>query len=57
MGYTTHRSTRAGARGVARPEPGHRVQNKNADVQKLWNPDVTGYIVRADRNWPAVMEK
>jgi len=31
--------------------------NKNADVQKLWNQDVPGYIVQADRNWPAVMKK
>ena len=31
--------------------------NKNADVQKLWNQDVPGYIVQSDRNWPAVMKK
>ncbi len=31
--------------------------NKNADVHKLWNQDVPGYIVQADRNWPAVMKK
>ena len=53
------------ARGTSAPgdptlwkvKDGKLYVNKNADVQKLWNQDVPGYIVQANRNWPAVMKK
>ena len=31
--------------------------NYDADVQKKWEQDVPGFIGKADRNWPAVLDK
>ncbi|MBI3530400.1 MAG: hypothetical protein HY067_20835 [Betaproteobacteria bacterium] len=28
--------------------------NFNADIQKVWEKDSTGYIAKAERNWPAL---
>lgn len=31
--------------------------NLNKDVQGLWEKDIPGYIQKADKNWPAVLNK
>lgn len=31
--------------------------NYDAEVQKKWEQDIPGFIVKADRNWPAVLGK
>jgi hypothetical protein len=31
--------------------------NYDADVQKKWEQDIHGFIAKADRQWPAVLEK
>jgi hypothetical protein len=31
--------------------------NYDADVQKRWEKDIPGFIVKADRNWPSVLGK
>jgi YHS domain-containing protein len=31
--------------------------NYNADVYKTWQKDASGNIVKADKNWPKVLEK
>jgi len=31
--------------------------NKNAGVQKRWDADRSGFIQKADRQWPSVLEK
>jgi YHS domain-containing protein len=31
--------------------------NLNKDVQGLWRKDMPGYIEKADRNWPSVLDK
>ena len=31
--------------------------NYDADVQKKWEQDIPGFIAKADRNWPAVLDK
>jgi YHS domain-containing protein len=31
--------------------------NLNKDVQGLWEQDIPGYIQKADKNWPAVLNK
>lgn len=30
--------------------------NLNRDIQKKWMKDIPGYIEKADRNWPGVLE-
>ncbi len=29
--------------------------NYNADAQKEWNQDIPGFIAKADKNWPAIL--
>ena len=31
--------------------------NYNRDVQRRWNKDITGYVEKADRNWPLIPKK
>lgn len=31
--------------------------NYNTDIQKKWEKDVPGFIVKADTNWPAILDK
>jgi hypothetical protein len=31
--------------------------NLNMDVQNTWNKDRPGYIKKADRNWPKVLDR
>jgi YHS domain-containing protein len=31
--------------------------NLNHAVARIWRKDIPGYIVKADKNWPAVLEK
>lgn len=31
--------------------------NLNADVQKRWQADIPGFIVKADRNWPTLKDR
>lgn len=31
--------------------------NLNPEVQRLWEQDIPGYIEKADRNWPAVLNR
>lgn len=31
--------------------------NYNADVQKIWEKDISGLIQKANKNWPAVLNK
>lgn len=31
--------------------------NYNKDVQANWSKDIPGHIVRADKNWPTVLDK
>jgi hypothetical protein len=31
--------------------------NYDADVQKKWERDIPGFIVKADNNWPAVLDR
>ena len=31
--------------------------NYDADVQKKWERDILGFIVKADHNWPAVLDR
>ena len=31
--------------------------NYNADVQKNWEKDIPGFIQKANKNWPAVLQK
>jgi len=31
--------------------------NFNKQVQKMWNKDIPGYVVKADRNWPQIPKK
>jgi len=31
--------------------------NLNKDVQKIWNQDRSGYIGKADKNWPQLLSK
>ena len=30
--------------------------NYDADVQKKWKMDIPGYVMKADKNWPAVVK-
>jgi hypothetical protein len=30
--------------------------NYSRDVQKKWEVDIPGYIIKADENWPGVLE-
>jgi hypothetical protein len=38
-------------------EDGKLYLNLNEDVQSNWNTDRTGYIKKADLNWPGVLAK
>jgi YHS domain-containing protein len=31
--------------------------NYNADIQKKWEQDISGFIAKANANWPTVLEK
>ena len=31
--------------------------NLNKDVQNIWNKDRPGYINKADKNWPRLLDK
>jgi YHS domain-containing protein len=31
--------------------------NYNRDVQKMWSADVTGFVSKADQNWPTASEQ
>jgi YHS domain-containing protein len=31
--------------------------NYNKQVRQMWNKDIPGYIVKADRNWPQIPKK
>jgi YHS domain-containing protein len=31
--------------------------NYNREVRKMWNKDIPGYVVNADRNWPQIPKK
>jgi YHS domain-containing protein len=31
--------------------------NYDSDVQKKWETDIAGFIAKANRNWPAVLDK
>jgi YHS domain-containing protein len=31
--------------------------NLNKDVQRIWNRDIPGYIMKADHNWPHILDR
>ncbi len=43
--------------GAWRIVEGKLYLNLNSEVQRLWEQDIPGYIEKADRNWPAVLDR